>query len=166
MGRIYTAFTKAVLKVAKYHSGHIRNVIGDRVMVVFPTKDCFTNAVDCAISINHIATYIINQQFFGVDFKCGIGIDYGELRVIKVGVQRQGSEISENKRLVWVGYPANIASRLTDVANKTINKEYFEVIRNPINPKAIKPLFDISILLGVRLVMILMPHSIYPQLKP
>jgi adenylate cyclase len=133
MGNIYTAFTKAVLKVARHHNGHIRNIIGDRVMVVFPVKDCFTNAVNCAISINHIAQYIINNQFKNVDFKCGIGIDYGDLRIIKVGIQRNGTENAENKGLVWAGYPANIASRLTDSANKVIKETYFEVKRNPLN---------------------------------
>lgn len=137
MGRIYTAFTKAVLKVARHHNGHIRNIIGDRVMVVFPTKDCYTNAVRCAISINHIAQKIIDKKF-AVDFKCGIGVDYGELRVIKVGIQRNGNENTENKGLVWVGYPANLASRLTDAANKITEEDYFEVTRNPINPQAIE----------------------------
>lgn len=148
MGRIYTAFTKAVLKIARYHKGHTRNIIGDRIMIVFPVKDCFTNAVDCAISINHIASNIIKDNFAGVDFKCGIGIDFGELRVIKVGIQRYGTENGENKGLVWVGYPANIASRLTDVSNKKIVETYYEVLRNPINPRAIKPLIDISFLFG------------------
>lgn len=148
MGRIYTAFTKAVLKIARHHNGHTRNIIGDRVMVVFPSKDCYTNAVNCAITINHIAKKIINKYFSGVDFKCGIGIDFGELRVIKVGIQRNGTENGENKGLVWVGYPANIASRLTDVANKTIEETYFEVVRNPINPKAIKPFMGINGLIG------------------
>jgi len=144
MGRIYTAFTKAVLKVARYHNGHTRNIIGDRVMIVFPTKNCYSNAVDCAISINHISQYIINKQFNGVDFKCGIGIDFGELRVIKVGIQRFGTENGENKGLVWVGYPANKASRLTDVANKKIEETYYEVTRNPVNPRAIRrPFFYI-----------------------
>lgn len=133
MGKVYTAFTKSVLKVAKHHHGHIRNIIGDRVMIVFPSKDCFTNAVDCAISINHIAKYVINPKF-KIDFKCGIGIDYGELRVIKVGIERKGAENPENKGLVWVGNPANIASRLTDNANKSISETYFEVKRNPLNP--------------------------------
>mgnify|MGYP001036444040 CR=1 FL=1 len=141
MGKIYTAFTKAVLKVARYHSGHTRNIIGDRVMVVFPESNCFTNAVDCAISINHISKYIITKQFPGVDFKCGIGIDYGELRIIKVGIQRNGNESGENKGLVWAGYPANIASRLTDNANKKIEENYYEVVMNPINPRAIRPAY-------------------------
>lgn len=148
MGRIYTAFTKAVLKVARHHNGHTRNIIGDRVMIVFPTKDCYTNAVNTAISINHIALYVINKQFTGVDFKCGIGLDFGELRVIKVGIQRNGTENGENKGLVWVGYPANIASRLTDVANKEIEETYFEVVRNPINPRAIKTMFDFPSIFG------------------
>ena len=133
MGKIYTAFTKAVLKVARHHNGHVRNIIGDRVMVVFPVKDCFTNAVDCAISINHIAQYIIGKQFKKVDFKCGIGIDYGDLRIIKVGIQRNGNENPENKGLVWAGYPANIASRLTDSAKKTVKEIYYEVVWNPVN---------------------------------
>lgn len=148
MGRIYTAFTKAVLKAAKYHSGHIRNIIGDRVIIIFPTQNCFVNAIDCAITINHIAKNVINQQFKDVDFKCGIGIDYGDLKVIKVGVQRRGHEGTENRSLVWVGYPANIASRLTDMANKTDTEDYFEVTRNKINPRAVKPIVDFSYLFG------------------
>lgn len=139
MGRLYTAFIKAVLKAAQYHGGFVRNIIGDRVMVVFPTENCFTNAVDCAITINHLSQNIIANKFSKIDFKTGIGIDYGKLRVIKVGVQKQGAERTENKGLVWVGYPANIASRLTDIANKTIEVEYYIVKRNPINPSHIFP---------------------------
>jgi class 3 adenylate cyclase len=134
MGRIYTAFTKAVLKVARYHGGHTRNIIGDRVMIVFPCENCCTNAVDCAISINHIAKNIINKKIVGIDFKCGIGIDLGELRVIKVGIQRRGTEKGENKGLVWVGKPANIVSRLTDNANKTFKETLYKVERYPFNP--------------------------------
>jgi class 3 adenylate cyclase len=141
MGRIYTAFTKAILKIANHHNGFVRNIIGDRVMIVFPVDNCFTNAVDCAISINHISNNIINKHFKDVEFKCGIGIDYGELKVVKVGVEKRGSERSEHKNLVWIGYPANIASRLTDSANKVIEEEIYTVTRNPINPRAIRPHF-------------------------
>lgn len=79
-----------------------------------------------------------------MDFKCGIGIDYGEMKVIKVGLQRKGSERGENKNLVWIGYPANIASRLTDTANKEIEEDIFKVKRNPINPRAIRPYMGLS----------------------
>lgn len=133
MGKIYTTFAKSVIKTAKHHNGHVRNIIGDRVMIIFPSTNCFSNAVDCAVSINHIAQNVINARFPDVDFKCGIGIDYGEMKVIKVGVQRRGNEAAENKSLVWTGNPANIASRLTDNANKIVKETVYTVVRNPLN---------------------------------
>ena len=132
MGRIYTAFSKAMLKIARYHNGFVRNIIGDRVMVVFPKDNCYTNSVNCAISIYHISL-MINRVFTDVNFKCGIGIDYGTLKVIKVGLPRRGAEGFDNKNLVWVGYPANIASRLTDVANKSVDNSKIKVQYYPIN---------------------------------
>ena len=118
MGKVYSAFTEAILRATKHHGGSVRNIIGDRVMVVFPEENCFTNAVDCAISINHSSS-LINKEFSGVKYKAGIGIDYGKMRVLKVGLKQQGAENYDNKNLVWVGSPANIASRLTDVAGKS-----------------------------------------------
>lgn len=123
MGKIYTAFTKAVLIAAREEGGCVRNIIGDRVMVVFPEKDCFEHAVHCAFTINNIST-IINQAFPTVDFTCGIGIDYGTMSVLKVGIDRRDDEKQENMNLVWVGYPANYASRLTDVANKKVTEQF------------------------------------------
>lgn len=126
MGRIYTAFTKGVLNAAREYNGYVRNIIGDRVMVVFPVSNCFVNAVNCAITINHISQ-MINEVFRNVNFHCGIGVDYGEMRVIKVGIERKGEENIENKGLVWVGKPANLASRLTDFAGKTVEDEFYNV---------------------------------------
>jgi adenylate cyclase len=133
MGRLYSAFVKAVLKAAHYYDGYIRNIIGDRVMVVFPSANCFTNAVHCAITINHLCSKNINPKFPNMDFKCGVGIDYGELKVIKVGTPKQGTEQNENRGLVWTGYPANLASRLCDTANKVVEEDYYLVTWNPIN---------------------------------
>lgn len=132
MGRIYTAFTKSVLRAAAYCNGYVRNIIGDRVMVVFPEDNCFQNAVDCAITINHIAQYIINPQLKNHDFSCGIGIDYGRMRCIKVGVEKHGTENADNKNLVWIGSPANMASRLCDNANK--EDQLFEVVHKKLVP--------------------------------
>ena len=126
MGKIYSVFTHCVLLAAQDDGGFVRNIIGDRVMVVFPKDDCFTKAVDCAITINHIAG-LINEKFSNVDFKCGIGIDYGKMNVMKVGIRKKGQEKDDNKGLVWIGYPANYASRLCDHANKTITEEYYHV---------------------------------------
>lgn len=146
MGRIYSIFAKSVLKAAKHHSGDVRNIIGDRVMIVFPEDNCFLNAVNCSITINQICS-LINKKFTNVNFKCGIGIDYGTMRVIKVGLHRQGTSNIENKSLVWVGKPANFASRLTDVAGKTINSSSVKVTYNPHN---FSSLFDLSSILGIQ----------------
>lgn len=122
MGKVFTAFIKATLMAAYYHGGHVRNIIGDRVMVVFPEDNCFKNAVECAVSINHIASKILNRKLYGIDFSCGIGIDYGDMYCIKAGMPKRGTEREEHRRLIWLGLPANNASRLTDLANKA-NKE-------------------------------------------
>lgn len=133
MARLYTAFTKSVLNIAEYHGGVVRNIIGDRVMVLFPEKNCFENAVDTAISINTVANRIINKHFIGYDFKCGIGIDYGEKLVIKAGIPKQDKERANYKNLIWISNSANIASKLTDIANKEIKQTIFKVTYNPYN---------------------------------
>ena len=48
------------------------------------------------------------------------------MRVIKVSIERKGNENTENKGLVWVGKPANLASRLTDFAGKTVEDEFYK----------------------------------------
>lgn len=133
MGRIYTSFTKSVLRAAAHCGGYVRNIIGDRVMVVFPVENCFQNAVDCAITINHIVQYVINPKVKDHDFSCGIGVDYGTMRCIKVGVEKHGTENSDNKNLVWIGRPANMASRLCDNANKEV--QLFKVLHVVYEPK-------------------------------
>lgn len=126
MGKVYSVFTHCVLLAAQYEGGFVRNIIGDRVMIVFPQQDCFRKAVYCAITINHIVS-MINSKFENIDFKCGIGVDYGKLSVMKVGTRTRGTENDDNKGLVWVGYPANFASRLTDCANKEFTDTYYYI---------------------------------------
>lgn len=126
MGIVYSVFTHCVILAAKDVGGKVRNVIGDRVMIVFPEDKCFEKAVYCATSINTISQ-MINKKLKGVEFKCGIGVDYGQMYVMKVGVPTAGEENDDNKALVWVGYPANYASRLTDSANKTDSQDYMHV---------------------------------------
>ena len=127
MGKVFTAFTKASIMAAYRHGGRVRNIIGDRVMVVFPKEHCFMNAVECAISINHIASNILNNNLNGIKFRCGIGIDYGDMYCIKAGMYKRGSEREEHQRLIWLGLPANNASRLTDQANKEYNETRYKI---------------------------------------
>ncbi|MGX5433377.1 adenylate/guanylate cyclase domain-containing protein [Bacillus toyonensis] len=118
MAKLYSAFVRAMTKAGSYYGGKVRNIIGDRVMIVFDAEDCFKNAVNTAILMNSVSTYVIDKQFPHNEIKCGIGIDYGKMLVTKTGVIKNGKENVSNKSLVWLGRPANVASKLTDSANK------------------------------------------------
>jgi len=118
VAKLYSAFVRAMTRCARHNDGHVRGIIGDRVMVIFDRKDCFRNAVECAITMNSVATYVINKHFRNGEVTCGIGIDTGKMLATKTGIRRKGSEQSNYRNLVWLGRPANIASKLTDLANK------------------------------------------------
>jgi class 3 adenylate cyclase len=115
---VYSSFVRAMSKCAHYFHGHVRNIIDDRVMVVFDRVDCYKNAVDTAMLMNSVVKYVLNKKISEVTVRAGIGIDFGPMLVTKTGVIKQGDENDPNKALVWLGKPANVASKLTDMANK------------------------------------------------
>jgi adenylate cyclase len=126
LGKIYSAFVDAMVSIADKY-GYVRNIIGDRVMVVFEPGNCFVDAVDCAVAMYTVATKIL-KKFSGLDsFKVGIGIDWGEMLILKTGIQKRHEEQSEYKNLVWVGDAANSASKLTDFANKEYNSPVYKI---------------------------------------
>ena len=118
MAKLYSSFIRSMIKAAEYYGCKVRNVVGDRVMVIYDSEKCFSNAVNTAILMNTISKTIINKHFKNNTFSCGIGIDYGKMMVTKCGTVKYGSENAHYKSLVWLGKPANIASKLTDEANK------------------------------------------------
>lgn len=118
VAKLYSAFVRAMTKCARNYGGHVRGIIGDRVMVIFDCENCFVSAVDCAILMNSTAQHVINKHFTRNDVQCGIGIDVGKMLVTKTGFRRRGVEQHNYKNLVWLGRPANVASKLTDIANK------------------------------------------------
>ena len=127
LAKLYSAFVRAMVQAAEYHSGKVRNIIGDRVMVVFDSKDCFENAVNTAYLLHTVSDYIINKHFKYNEIKCGIGIDFGKLLIVKTGTIKRSDENREYKSLVWLGNACNIASKLTDQANKELVKSSFEI---------------------------------------
>lgn len=129
VAKLYSAFVRAMTRTARYHGGHVRGIIGDRVMVLFDVKDCFANAVHCAIAMNTVAQYIINKHFKANEVRFGIGIDHGRMLVTKAGIRRHGIEQSNYRNLVWLGRPANVASKLTDAANKPAEFEMVPKVR-------------------------------------
>ncbi|MCP2013989.1 class 3 adenylate cyclase [Deinococcus sp. HSC-46F16] len=123
LAKMYSAFVKNMIAAARYYGGHVRNIIGDRVMIVFDRENCFINAYRTATLMNSIAQHIIDKKIEGIDFKCGIGIDYGQMLIVKGGAIRRGGETEFYRTLVWLGRPANVASRLTDLGNKTVTRK-------------------------------------------
>ncbi|MEZ9060435.1 adenylate/guanylate cyclase domain-containing protein [Vibrio pelagius] len=121
LAKVYSSFVSSMLSCARYYGGHVRNIIGDRVMVVFDKQDCYTNAVDTAILMNTVCEHILNKRISSFEFSAGIGIDHGEMLITKSGAIKQGDEKEFYRTLVWLGKPANVASRLTDLANKEVN---------------------------------------------
>lgn len=122
LGKIYSSFIHSMTTIADEY-GFVRNIVGDRVMVVFDPANCYVNAVNCAAAMYAVANKII-KRFSGLEnFNVGIGIDFGEMLVLKTGIKRKHEEQSEYKGLVWVGNTANLASKLTDCTSK----EYFSV---------------------------------------
>jgi adenylate cyclase len=118
MAKLYSSYIRGMIKAAEEFDGKIRNIVGDRIMVVFDSSNCFSNSVNTAILMNTISQRIINKRFKNGAFKCGIGIDYGKMMVVKCGTIKYGEEKSNYKSLVWLGKPANVASKLTDAANQ------------------------------------------------
>jgi adenylate cyclase len=118
LAQLYSAFIVSMLRAAEYFGGYVRNINGDRVMVVFDVDNCFINAVQTAVLLNTIANNVIGRYFSAEKFECGIGIDYGQMLVVKTGTIKRGKENQFYKSFVWLGKPANLASKLTDLANK------------------------------------------------
>jgi len=126
LGKVYAAFIDAMASIADRY-GYVRNIIGDRVMVVFEPGTCFLDAVNCAAMMYTVATRILKKYSGLENFKVGIGIDYGEMLILKTGIQKKHEEQSEYKNLVWVGDAANVASKLTDFSNKEYNSPQYKV---------------------------------------
>jgi adenylate cyclase len=101
-------------RCAQVFGGEVRGIIGDRVMILFDSSSCFTNAVDTAVLINSVCQYVINKHFKHDEVSFGVGIDHGRMLATKTGVRRHGSAQQSYRSLVWLGRPANIASKLTD----------------------------------------------------
>jgi adenylate cyclase len=126
LGKIYSAFIDAMTTIADRY-GFVRNIIGDRVMVVFEPANCFVDAMNCAVTMYTVANRILKTYIKGDLFSVGIGVDYGEMLILKTGIQKKDENRSEYKNLVWVGDTANSASKLTDFANKYYNAPLYNV---------------------------------------
>ncbi|WP_321900034.1 adenylate/guanylate cyclase domain-containing protein [Paraburkholderia heleia] len=124
VAKLYSSFVRCMVRCAEQFHGHVRGIIGDRVMVMFDQNNCFSNAIHTAAAMNSVSQYIINRHFKHGEVECGIGIDHGRMLATKTGFRRHGVQRHNYRSLVWLGRPANVASKLTDIANKKAEQQW------------------------------------------
>ncbi len=120
--RMYKAFLKGVTRIALANGGDVRSFNGDGVLAVFVGVGKCDNAVRAAMEMKHFFQQTLmprlekyklsNQALRSIQFDFGIGIDLGDILVIKAGI---GGE--NNRDLVWVGSATNHAVKLAAQAN-------------------------------------------------
>ena len=115
--RMYKGFLKGITKIALDNDGEVRSFNGDGVLVAFAVGGRCNNAVRAAMQMIYFCNNILkpkfdiykaqNTQLQNIEFSFGIGIDVGEILVVKGGI---GGE--NNRDLVWVGNATNYAAKL------------------------------------------------------
>ncbi|MCE9585627.1 hypothetical protein K8Q94_03345 [Candidatus Nomurabacteria bacterium] len=116
--RMYQSFLRGVTLIALKNGGEVRSFNGDGVLVTFHGDSKCDNAVRSALQMMDFANTVLkpklrsyfvnNKQAQNLIFDCGIGIDIGNVFVV-----RGGAKGDDNNDLVWVGNPTNYAVKLS-----------------------------------------------------
>ncbi|WP_406466460.1 adenylate/guanylate cyclase domain-containing protein [Streptomyces sp. NBC_01594] len=117
--KVIRAYLDATCKVIRARGGEIRSFDGDRVMAIFMGGTKKTDAVKCALQINHAVQKIVRPKVEanlssiktkGFEIKHCVGIDSGTAMVVRGGVRGHND-------LVSIGRAPNVAAKLSDVRN-------------------------------------------------
>lgn len=116
--RMYQSFLRGATLVALKNDGEVRSFNGDGILVTFYGDTKCDNAVRSALQMMDFVKNILkpklrsyfvnNKQAQNLIFDCGIGIDVGNIFVV-----RGGAKGDDNNDLVWVGNPTNYAVKLS-----------------------------------------------------
>lgn len=115
--KILKSFLATTSRLVKYHGGSIVSFDGDRVLGVFVGAERNTVAPKCALQIKYTVDEVIRKKFEAryesvrtAEFKIshGIGVDSGVVIAVKAGIRGDND-------LIWVGRPANLAAKLSDM---------------------------------------------------
>ena len=124
-GKIHKAFLTVVTETVLHNKGVIRNFQGDGLLAFWPatSKKEVSLAVKAALTI----TWLINIKFFSyfnkyseLDF--GIGIDLGEVFVVRAGVDKKAND----NDLVFIGKSVNLAVAIAKQAKDPFHIEISE----------------------------------------
>jgi class 3 adenylate cyclase len=121
-GKIHKAFLAIASTVVLKYGGKIRSFQGDSILVFWPanTKSQIMDAVRAAMEIN----WFLSKEFANLFEKYtkldyGIGIDWGEVYVIRAGISRD----TNNNDLVFIGKCVNFAVAIANQARSPGNIE-------------------------------------------
>tara|TARA_B110000902_G_scaffold210996_1_gene241570 strand:- start:372 stop:1064 length:693 start_codon:yes stop_codon:yes gene_type:complete len=112
--RIYQSFHDICIRIIESKDGKIRAFDGDRIMGVFSGEHKCSNATQSARKIKWAIQNILNQHL-KIPIKIGIGIDFGNTLIAKVGKGRD----TNNNDLDWIGQACNYASHLSGYGKDT-----------------------------------------------
>lgn len=110
--KIYQSFHEINVSIIANLEGKVRAFDGDRIMGVF--SDC-SKAVQAGLQIRWAIENVLNKHL-KEKIRIGIGVDYGETLVTKVGKGRDPN----NHDLIWVGQACNHACHLCEKGTNSI----------------------------------------------
>ena len=122
-GKIHKAFLTIAAKVAQKYGGKIRSFQGDSILVFWSaeSKDLINQAVRAAMVTKWFLDVKFSKHFEKyekLDF--GIGIDWGEVYVLRAGISRDAN----NNDLIFIGKCVNFA---TAIANQAKSPDHVEI---------------------------------------
>jgi adenylate cyclase len=136
--RMYQSFLRGVTLISLKNDGEVRSFNGDGVLITFHGDSKCNNAVRSALQMMDFANnvlkpklknyFINNKQAQNLIFDCGIGIDVGNIFIV-----RGGAKGDENNDLVWVGNPTNFAVKLSAQSKLAIKNSVGTYITNGYN---------------------------------
>jgi adenylate cyclase len=115
---ILQIFIQEISIMAIKNHGYILKYVGDAVIVYFPIVDnnfsvASNNAISCALNMVLVVEQGINPIFKEFGFprlQIKIGIDSGESAIVEYAFNIKNSHVD------IIGYPMNIAAKITSVA--------------------------------------------------
>jgi len=122
-GKIHKAFLAIAARVVLENGGEIRSFNGDGLLAFWPAykKNQISTAVKCAMTTKWLLHTKLSPQFEKyqkIDF--GIGIDWGDVYILRAGIPRN----SNNNDLVFIGKCVNYA---TAIANQAKDPYHVEI---------------------------------------
>jgi len=115
---VLDSFVSEMTRITSEFHGVVVDCAGDRIMSVFcrPHNDTSVRpiheAVICAFWMQTVVYRVLNpilNQIKLPSISCGIGIDYGQVTVARVGIRNRN-------KLVFLGNAANWAAKIEDIA--------------------------------------------------